>query len=100
MGIIDKLLSIGSTFDWISPTVALGQDIAKGPHATFTIGDRRGYSARQIENALRAEGIMTWGCMLVGNDMLISVRKPDVRAAERVLSRYGLCTGTRGDERR
>jgi hypothetical protein len=88
MGWIDKLLSVGSAFDWISPLYAIGKDISSGPHATFVIHDRAGYSVRQIESFLRAAGVVTWGCMLEGRDMRITVRKQDVRAAERVLSRW------------
>jgi hypothetical protein len=40
----DKILKIGTTFDWISPTIAAARDIIEGPNTTLYIPEDCGWS--------------------------------------------------------
>ena len=89
----DRILKFGATFDWISPLIAIGQDIANGPSYTFLIPANCGWTGREIINLLRRNGIKTWGHMIVNDTFMISVRKPQAQWATYVLERAGIPLG-------
>ena len=45
---LSKFLEFGTVFDWISPLVAIMQDIANGPSHTFFIPENCGWSGREV----------------------------------------------------
>ena len=87
---LDKLLALGSTFDWISPLIAAIQDRRNGPHHTFLIPHTCGWSGREIEHMLRRYGVQTWGGMIVKDTIMITVPQSQARWGEYLLEREGV----------
>ena len=90
---IDELLAAASCFDWISPTLAMAQDVANGPSHTFLIPVQCGWTGRDISNLLRDEGIKTWGHMIAQGHFMITVRADQAGYAHHLLERDGLPAG-------
>lgn len=90
MGDLDKLLEIGSAFDWISPVGSLVGDMVNGPSHTFLIPQDCGRSGRDLERLLRAKGVKTWGLMQVKGTIMISVQKRQERWASHLLRQAGV----------
>ena len=87
---IDEVLNVGSTFDWISPVLASAQDIVNGPSHTFLIPDQCGWSGYGIRDLLQRSGVQTWGLMIVSDTLMVSVPKAKSGWAFTVLSRNGI----------
>ena len=87
---IDEVLNVGSTFDWISPVLASAQDIVNGPSHTFLIPDQCGWSGYGIRDLLQWSGVQTWGLMIVSDTLMVSVPKESSSWAFSVLSRNGI----------
>lgn len=80
----DKLLEVGSMFDFITPLLAWILDIARWPSHTFILreGDCGGaWTEADLRQLLKREHIQVWGEMIVDNRVMFTVRKRD---AERV----------------
>lgn len=96
---LNKILELGTVFDWISPLIAEVQDIANSPSHTFLIPEDCGWSGYEIEQLLRRHGIKTWGLMIVDHMIMITVRLAQARWAQYLLDReripveYGLFDG-------
>lgn len=86
----DRLLEIGSTFDWISPLFAFLKDVASGPSHTFLIPNDCGWIGVEIERLLRRQGIKTWGLMMVGDTILITVPQSEAGRAQQVLEQSAI----------
>jgi len=87
---LDYLIRLGMQFDWISPTLAIMQDVANGGSRTFLIPLNCGWTGREIDRLLKRHGIKTWGLMAISDVFLISVHKTQGKQALRVLIRAGL----------
>jgi hypothetical protein len=87
---LDKLLEIGSSFDWITPLLAEIQDIANGPSHTILIPEASGWSGRQIGRMLRQHGVSYWGMMIVNHTLMLTVRQKQARWADYLLQRSGI----------
>lgn len=87
---LNKLLDVGAGFDWISPALALTQDILNGPSHAFSVPCDCGWSLREIGRLLRSQGIKSWGPTVAGDVFLISVRRTQARWAQAVLERNGV----------
>jgi hypothetical protein len=84
---IDRILSFGATFDWITPAASLLQDILNGPSCGFGVPADAGFSARNIERLLTAKGVKTWGLMVVDDLIIFRVRRAQARWAKYLLER-------------
>lgn len=82
------ILAVFAIFDWISPTLALFQDIANGPSHTFLVPVYCGKTGHELSSQLRAQGIKTWGHMIVHGHFMITVKKADQPFAEQILGAY------------
>jgi hypothetical protein len=86
----NEILAIGSTFDWISPTLAIANDLARGPGHTFIIPHDCGWSGYEVRDLLTKFGVETWGLMIISGYITISVPKHRAAWAQTVLGRHGL----------
>jgi hypothetical protein len=86
----NEILAIGSTFDWISPTLAIANDLARGPGHTFIIPHDCGWSAYEVRDLLRKFGIETWGLMIITGYITISVPKNRAGWAQTILGKHGI----------
>jgi len=97
---LEKLLEMGTVFDWISPTLSIVQDVANGPSHTFMIPQDCGWTGMEIANLLRRKGIKTWGHMIVNGTFMITVRGQQAEFANYLLQQAGLPGGEpRGEGR-
>ncbi len=88
---IDKILSIGASFDWISPVASVIGDIMNGPSHTFLVPyDSSPLSGREIAWMLSNRGIKSWGHMVVSGTFMISVRLSQSRWAQHLLDEAGV----------
>lgn len=90
---LDELLELGTMFDWISPVLSFGQDLANGPSHTFMIPQDCGWTGGEIAGLLRKRGIKTWGHMIVNGQIMITVRETQYEFAQYLLDQAGLVTG-------
>jgi len=87
---LDTFLKIGSTFDWITPTLAFVQDICNGPSVQIACPRDQGWSANQIKRMLTRVGIKVWGLMVADDRIIFTVRAAQARYALYWLERSGL----------
>lgn len=84
---IDRILTLGSTPDWISPLVAIIQDFTNGPRHDFYVDLYAGWSVKDIKRLLNRHGVKVWGDMIADDTIIFSVRQPQARWAQIVLMR-------------
>ena len=89
---IDKFLTIGCLFDWITPTVAFIQDFFYGPIGDFGIPANPYWGRREIKRLLRYYGVKVWGLMYnySGDILMFTVRKQQAVLAYYLLQRAGV----------
>ena len=87
---IDKILEIGSTPDWVTPLLATVEDLVRGPCHTFLVPHDCGWSGYEIRKLLIRFGIELWGLMVVSDTLMFSVPKKQARWAQVILSRHGI----------
>jgi len=73
----DKLLNIGCSFDWITPSLGFLQDFLFGPFSDFGITANPYWGRKEIKWYLGDYGIRVWGLMynFSGDVLLFTVRK-------------------------
>lgn len=88
---LDAILGIGASFDWISPFSKLVDRLISGPRHTFHIPYKRSpWSGREIQHALRKNKIKVGIGMVVGDTILLDVRLKQARYAQSLLERWGI----------
>ena len=90
---LDRLLELGTVFDWLSPLASIAGDVANGPSHTFMIPQACGWTGGEVAGLLRRNGIETWGHMIVNGHIMITVRKPQAHFARYLLQQAGLPSG-------
>ena len=86
----DRILELGTTFDWVTPLIAFVQDIVAGPSFTFLVPADCGWSGREIGRLLKRHGVRVWGMMIVSNTLMFSARKAQAQWAQYFLQREGI----------
>lgn len=88
---IDTLLEVGTSFDWISPVLGFLGDILNGPSHTFLITYAScPLSGHEIARMLHKRGIKSWGHMIVSGTVMITVRLEKARWAQHLLEQAGV----------
>ena len=87
---IDRILTMGSTPDWISPMVALIQDFTNGPRHDFYVDLYAGWSVNDIKKLLKRRGIKVWGDMIADDMIIFSVPQGQAQWAQTILMQSGL----------
>lgn len=88
---LDSILGIASTFDWISPVAAFVGDVMNGPSHTFLIPWAScPLNGREIGRLLRNRGVRYWGMMIVSGTLMVSVRLNQARWAQYLLDQAGV----------
>jgi len=86
---LDELLQLGACLDWISPLLAIAQNLANGPSETLMFPVTCGWTGSEIAKLLHQHGIKTWGHMVVNDYYMINIRQSQSRWAHYVLQRSG-----------
>lgn len=96
---IRKLFEALSLFDWITPTIAMIEDIAEGGPLNldawcfFIPNDeaiRKGWSGAHIEELMKHRGIRTWSRLVNFGEYSFIVSLEQAAYAEYVLTMYGI----------
>ncbi len=87
---IDKALSVGTTFDWITPLWTLIQDWRNRPSVGYSVPVDGGSSLYAIKGALTGKGVKTWGWMIVDGVILFRTRQAQAQYAQYWLERDGV----------
>lgn len=88
---LDPILEIGATFDWISPLAGMLGNFLNGPSHTFLIPyDASPLSGREIARMLSKRGVRSWGHIIVSGTLMVSVRLGQARWAQHLLERAGV----------
>lgn len=88
----DTLLNIGSSADWITPTLAFIQDFFNGPVSDFGITAHAGWDRKDLKRLLKTQGVKVWGVMynFTGDTLMFSVQKSQAQWVYNVLQREGI----------
>lgn len=87
----DRLLAIGSIFDWITPLAAMVLDAVRGPSFTFLIPHDGGWSGPEVESILKkADCRPIWGQMIVKDTIMLTVPQEKALQGYLALSRAGV----------
>ena len=78
---------IGSSFNWITPAVAILQDIMNGPTVHFGVAALSDWDKRSIKRLLKRHGINCWGLMYTLNmqDLMFGVHRSQAKRVYAVL---------------
>jgi len=88
---LDTILGIGCSFDWISPLASVLGDMLNGPSHTFLIPyDSCPLSGREVAWMLNKRGVKSWGHMVVSGTFMISVKLSQARWAQHLLEQAGV----------
>ena len=88
---IDSILGIAATFDWITPLAGFAGDLMNGPSHTFLIPyGGSPLSGREIGRMLNKRGVKCWGLMIVSGSLMVSVRLSQAPWAQRLLEQAGV----------
>jgi hypothetical protein len=88
---LERLLEIGASFDWITPLASILGDVMNGPSHTFLIPyGSSPLSGREIGWMLGKRGVKCWGLMVVSGTLMVSVRLGQARWAQHLLEQAGV----------
>jgi len=85
--VIDRFLTIGATFDWISPALSVIDELLFGELYRFQIEPCR-YSGVEIARALRKKNVNAKARMVVDGKIVIDVRMKDAVKAQILLNTW------------
>jgi len=88
--VIDKALSVGTTFDWITPLWTFIQDWRNRPSVGYSVPVDGGSSLYAIKDTLTGNGVKTWGWMIVDGVILFRARRAQAQFAQYLLDRDGV----------
>lgn len=87
---IDKLVAVGSTFDWITPLFTLFQDFRNRPSVGYNVPVDGGWSAYAISDLLRAHGIKVWGLTIFQGTIMFRLRAAQAEYAQYLFAQNGV----------
>lgn len=87
---IDKLVRIGASWDWVTPVITLIQDWRNRPSVGFNVSYGCGFSAWEIERLLKSKGIKVWGVMVIDDVITLRVREAQALYTQYWLEQMGL----------
>ena len=87
---LDKTLSFGAGFDWITPIWTFIQDYRRRPAVHYDIPADCGWHIHAIRDMLQESGIRLWGLALYQDTFVFSVRQAQARYTQYLLERSGI----------
>lgn len=89
---LNDLLNIGASADWIMPSWMILQDFWNRPVSRFGIQANVGFDRGDIRRVLRKQGVRSWGYVynVDGDLIMLSVPKAQAAAANYWLVRSGV----------
>jgi len=87
---LDRIIKIGTVFDWITPVISLIQDWQNGPSIGLNVPVEGGYSAYAIKDILAAGGIKIWGLRIIDTTIIFRTKNIQAAFAQYLLERAGV----------
>jgi hypothetical protein len=87
---IDKLIEVGSTFDWITPLFTFLQDFRNRPSVGYNVPVDGGWSAYAISDLLKAHGIKVWGLTIFQGTIMFRLRAAQAEYAQYLFAQNGV----------
>ena len=88
---LDKVLGVAASIDWITPLASVLGDLMNGPSHTFLIPySASPLSGREIGWLLGKRGVKCWGLMVVSGTLMVSVRLGQATWAQQILEQAGV----------
>ena len=87
---LDTILEIAATPDWISPTIALIQTWRNHPSVGFAIPTDTEWNLYAIRELLTCVGVKVWGLALVDHKIIFRVRQAQAAYTQYLLERAGI----------
>jgi hypothetical protein len=90
--LLDFLLGLGSSFDWVSPIFFFLKDLIKGPVADFGIDAYSGWNVYNLKQLFLYYEISVWGLTysLKGDILMFTVSKVDAQRTYSLLIAAGI----------
>jgi antitoxin (DNA-binding transcriptional repressor) of toxin-antitoxin stability system len=94
-----KLFELLSIFDWITPTIAIAQDVAEGGpfnldawtfYIPYDAAIQKDWPPARIEKLLAQHGVKTWGSLVHFGEFFFRTKLEQAQWAEYILTRYGV----------
>ena len=82
---IETLIDIGATLDWITPLIDFIKDAKNGPRHSFFVDRYAGWSANDIERMLKQRDIEMWGIVFFRDSIAFDVKEADASRAQNIL---------------
>lgn len=83
---LEFFLRFGAAFDWLGPVSALIQNYKNRPAVGYTIF----YEDVAVLDILKSKGIKIWGLVLVGDELIFSLRMAQAEFAQYLLEGAGV----------
>ena len=92
MGILDRLLNVGSGFDWITPSFAFIEDFLSAPVSDFGIPAHPYWGRKEIARLLKNYGVHVWGLMynFEGDLLMFTVEEQQAELTYHLLKEAGV----------
>lgn len=87
---LNKVLSVGAGFDWISPLWKLILDYRRRPSVGYSIPADCGWQSYAIQDILCNSGIKLWGLALYQETFVFSVREAQAQYTQYLLEKSGI----------
>lgn len=87
---LDTLMRRGSYGDWINPAVDVAKRVSIGGGSTLLFPLSSGLTGGEIASFLQSHGIQTWGHMIMGDKIAITVPSQQAKMAQFHLDRAGI----------
>jgi len=90
--VLDFLLGLGSSLDWVTPIFFFLQDLVKGPIADFGIDAYSGWNEYNLKKLFKHYGISVWGLTytLRGDILIFTVSKKNATNTYALLRNAGV----------
>ena len=86
----DKIASVGTTFDWITPFITEIQNFRNRPSVGYSVPVDAGWSAYQISDLLNDYGIKHWGLHIYDSTILFRQRVAQAAFTQYLFERNGI----------
>jgi len=87
---LDRLVTIGAEFDWITPVLTWLTDMRSGGSVGYNIPVEAGWSALAIQTMLHDAGVRIWGLSIVAGIITFRLKRKQARYAQYLLERHGI----------
>jgi hypothetical protein len=87
---IDKAISVGAAFDWITPLVTIVRNYRNRPSVGYNVPVDGGWSAYAVSGLLKEYGIKHWGLCIFQDTIMFRLRLGQAEFAQYLFDQNGI----------